>query len=112
MDLFSKLDFRVFFSKLSESVRVRWSSDKAKILGGKTGRRGVSFEDCLLAMSEGKILDEIAHPTRKNQRLLILDIMNYAYAVPFVIEEDGTYFLKTVFPSRKYQALYFNRKDS
>ena len=56
------------------------------------------------------MLDLLPHPTRAHRRLLILNIERYAYVVPFVLEEDGSWFLKTVFPSRKHTAIYIESK--
>ncbi len=41
----------------------------------------------------------------QSKKMFVLNIDNYAYCVPFV-ETDTEIFLKTVFPSRKYTALY------
>ena len=59
--------------------------------------RGVSFEDLI----NSKLIRIIEHPTRKNQKIMLFEFKRYIWAVPFVEEEDH-YFLKTLFPSRKY----------
>ncbi|MFT4929808.1 MAG: hypothetical protein ACI8WB_005943, partial [Phenylobacterium sp.] len=48
------------------------------------------------------------HPNASNypnQRIFIVNIDDYAYAVPYV-ESDREYFLKTVIPSRKLTKRY------
>ena len=79
---------------------VEWNYEKNEILK-KT--RGVSFEDILVAISENKILDILKHHNQKkypNQKILIIEINNYAFLVPFV--EDGQkIFLKTIIPNKK-----------
>ena len=65
----------------------------------------------MVAIEEGRVLDDLPHPVRDNQRLLVLAIEGYAYVVPYVTETDGGLFLKTVFPSRKHTAIYFTRRD-
>lgn len=65
--------------------------------------RGVSFENVVVAVESGGLLDIVDHPNKPRyplQRVLIVAIDNYAYLVPFVEERDY-YFLKTVIPSRK-----------
>ena len=65
--------------------------------------RGVCFDDVIAAISSGKILDIIPHHNKKeypNQMILIIEINDYAYLVPYLEEED-LLVLKTVFPSRK-----------
>lgn len=78
--------------------------------------RGVSFADVQIAFEEGRVLDVIDHPNKKkyvNQQMLIVEIEDYVYLVPFVEDEDK-YFLKTIFPSRKMTKKYIleRRKKS
>jgi len=72
--------------------------------------RDVGFEDILLAIEMGHILDDLEHPNTEkypNQSLLVmlLEIKNYVYIVPYV-EDDKTIFLKTIIPSRKMNKRY------
>jgi len=84
-----------------------WDVDKAKLLALDTDRGNVSFEDCVIAIDEGRLLGDILHPSAnyKHQRLFILNFNDYAYVVPY-IEDDLGIFLKTIFPSRKYTQMY------
>lgn len=71
--------------------------------------RGISFEEIILAISEGGLLDIIEHPNPDSyptQKVYVVEIENYVYLVPFVENKDGTLFLKTVFPSRKFTKKY------
>jgi len=70
--------------------------------------RDIGFEDVIQALVEGRELDRITHPNKKryaNQKILIVNIENYAYLVPFIEDEDKV-FLKTVIPSRKMTKKY------
>jgi len=74
--------------------------------------RDISFEDILIAIDDGNLLDVIEHPNKKkypNQKLFVVDINDYAYLVPFT-EDEEKYFLKTVFPSRKMTQKYIINK--
>ena len=93
-------------------LSIRWNSEKAKRLAENSDRQHVGFEDCVIAMEDGRLLADLPHPTRPEQRLLVLDINNYAYVAPYVEEADGTLFLKTVFPSRKHHAAYMKKDKS
>lgn len=65
--------------------------------------RGISFEEVVIALNEGRLLKTLDHPNKKkypNQRMYIVNINNYAYMVPFV-EDEKKRFLKTIIPSRK-----------
>ncbi len=78
--------------------------------------RGISFADIQIAFEEGRILDVIDHPNKEkyaNQQMLIVEIEDYIYLVPFIEDEDK-YFLKTIFPSRKMTKNYIleRRKKS
>jgi uncharacterized DUF497 family protein len=65
--------------------------------------RGISFERVVHHIENEEILDEIQHPNAErypNQRIFIIEISNYAYLIPFVLNGDEI-FLKTIIPSRK-----------
>ena len=77
-----------------------WDDEKNKLL---ERTRGLGFEDVIFHMQNGDILDIIGHPNASrypNQRIIVLNMEGYAYLVPFV-EQEGTWFLKTIIPSRK-----------
>ena len=82
-----------------------WNQEKNKLLKRE---RSIGFERIVLAIEEGNILDILENPNKekyKNQLLIIVKIDEYAYIVPAV--KDGEYwFLKTIFPSRKYTDYY------
>ena len=85
-----------------------WDELKNTILKAE---REVGFEDVLTAIDEGKLLDDIPHPNQKQykkQRILIVNINGYAFLVPY-IEDDEKYFLKTIYPSRKFTRKYLLR---
>ena len=77
-----------------------WDDEKNKLL---ERTRGLGFEEVIFHMQNGDILDIIGHPNASrypNQRIIVLNMGGYAYLVPFV-EQEGTWFLKTIIPSRK-----------
>lgn len=78
----------------------RWNHEKNEQLKAE---RNMSFEEIVLAIEAGGLLDIVAHSNLgkyPNQRMLIVAVEQYAYLVPFV-EEADYYFLKTVIPNRK-----------
>jgi len=78
----------------------RWSPARNEAL---LAERGLSFEQVVIAIESGGLLDVLAHPNARkypNQRLLVATWDGYAYLVPYV-EEPDHFFLKTVIPSRK-----------
>jgi len=78
----------------------KWNHEKNEKLKAE---RGLSFEQVILHIERGDLIDVIEHPNQSkypNQQMLIVKIKNYAYLVPFVEDEEGK-FLKTIIPSRK-----------
>ncbi|RJG00809.1 BrnT family toxin [Noviherbaspirillum sedimenti] len=89
----------------------RWSQEKNEILRSD---RGISFENIVVAVESGGLLDLLAHPNQEKyskQRVLVVECDNYAYLVPFVEEEDY-FFLKTIIPSRKATRDYLNQGET
>lgn len=86
-----------------------WDHEKAEQLKQE---RDISFEDILLAIDEGGILDIVEHPNQEkypNQKVFVVDMNGYAYLVPFV-EDKEKVFLKTIIPSRKATRKYIIKK--
>jgi uncharacterized DUF497 family protein len=89
----------------------RWNAEKNEALRSE---RGISFENIVVAIESGGMLDILAHPNQPKypkQRVLVVSCDNYAYLVPFVEEEDN-FFLKTVIPSRKATRDYLNQGEA
>lgn len=75
--------------------------------------RGISFEEVIFAILQGQYLDILEHPNQvkySNQKIFVLDIDDYIYLVPFVVNKEKI-FLKTIFPSRKATKKYLERGD-
>ena len=88
----------------------RWGPEKNEQLQHD---RGISFEQMVVAVEAGGLLDILAHPNPAkypNQRVLVVASEGYAYLVPFVEQADH-YFLKTVIPSRKATRDYLKQDD-
>lgn len=88
---------------------MEWDNQKNEWL---KQQRGISFEDVLVSISEGKILDDIEHPSTEkypNQRILVLEMGGYCYLVPY-IEDAQRRFLKTIVPSRKFTKKYLGKE--
>ena len=82
-----------------------WNNKKNEKLKAE---REICFEDVLIIIEEGKILDIVEHKNKKrypNQKMFIININSYAYLIPFV-EDKYKIFLKTIIPSRKATKKY------
>ena len=88
----------------------RWPPDKNDRL--KAGR-GLTFEQMVVAIESGGLLDVVVHPNRAKypqQQVFVVSCEGYVYLLPFVEEEDH-YFLKTIIPSRKATREYLKKDD-
>jgi uncharacterized DUF497 family protein len=86
-------------------VTYRWNNEKNKIL---KQNRGVTFEQAIMHIENGDVLDIIGHPNKTKypaQQVLVININQYAYAVPFV-QQGQERLLKTIVPSHKLTKLY------
>ena len=78
-----------------------WDNEKNELL---KRNRGVCFEQVVLIMERGEVLDTIEHPNQERypgQKIAVVIIDNYAYLVPYVENNNEEIFLKTIIPSRK-----------
>jgi uncharacterized DUF497 family protein len=84
-----------------------WDNEKNDFLRKE---RHISFEEIVLCISEGSIVDIIEHSNKEKyprQKVYLVKRDHYIYAVPFIkVEDNGVIFLKTIFPSRKYTRKY------
>jgi uncharacterized DUF497 family protein len=81
-------------------IYYRWNHEKNLKLKAE---RGISFEQVVMHIEKGDILDILEHPNQNkypDQQILVVEINNYACLVPFIRDAEGL-FLKTIIPSRK-----------
>ena len=75
--------------------------------------RGISFEQVVLHIEQGDLLDILEHPNPQKypgQRILIVRLEEYVYLVPCLEMEDGVV-LKTIIPSRKLTKQYSRKRS-
>jgi len=84
---------------------IRFNGEKNQLL---KATRGISFEDVQQALKTNKLLADIVHYSNySKQRIYIVEIKQYAYAVPYVVNiEKQEIFLKTIYPSRVFTKKY------
>jgi hypothetical protein len=93
--------------KYIKSMIFNWNNDKNKWL---ITNRKISFEQIVVAIENGSFVQILKHPGLNfpNQFMILVAIDDYIYCVPVVVSEDE-YFLKTIYPSRKYTKKYLNK---
>jgi hypothetical protein len=81
---------------------IKWNEEKNKIL---RETRKICFEDLI---NDGEILKIIKNTSsnHKDQEKIIILFNNKLYAIPFVREKNGDFFLKTAYRSRNLDKLF------
>ena len=86
----------------------KWNEQKNQQL---KVQREISFEEVILHMAAGDLLDVVEHPNSERyegQQIFIVRIREYAWLIPFIETEDEI-FLKTIIPNRKATKKYLQR---
>lgn len=88
-------------------TNVRFDEKKAQRV---LKEHGVSMEDVRLEILAKRfdvqdVLNQEGHP---GQKMFVVLVNGYAHCAPYVVEQDGTIFLKTAFKSRVFQRRYEN----
>lgn len=84
-----------------KSKNIRYSLEKNELLKIE---RDISFEDVILAIENGNLLDDIKYPNQ-NVFIILVKIKDYVYLVPYV-EDETSIFLKTIIPSIQMNKKY------
>jgi uncharacterized DUF497 family protein len=82
-----------------------WNEEKNRLLQME---RDISFEDIVLYIEMGFLLDVLEHPNPEKypgQKIFVVQVEEYIYLVPF-IESENEVFLNTIIPSRKATRKY------
>lgn len=88
----------------------QWSAEKN---GQLKAKRGLSFEQVVMHIESGDLLDVYEHPNQgryPGQQILVVRVGPYVCLVPFVESSEGR-FLKTIIPSRKATRHYLGEND-
>ena len=88
-----------------------WNAEKNELL---LAQRDISFEDIVLHIEKGFLLDVLEHPNPEKypgQKIFVLQVEEYVYLVPF-IEDEKEIFLKTIIPSRKATKRYLRGDET
>ena len=93
--------------KYSSEVTFDWDDAKNELL---KRTRGVSFEEIVIAIDGGNVVDVLDHPNPgryANQQVYLVRHRDYVFVVPFVRGPSADEItLKTIYPSRKYTRRY------
>jgi uncharacterized DUF497 family protein len=84
-------------------MNIIWDDDKNSWL---QLNRNISFEEITEKILNKSYIEILENPAREDQLYFIMEIDNYTWVVPFLINEKDEIVLKTAFPSRKYHRKY------
>jgi hypothetical protein len=102
---------KVFYNN-KVSYSINYSEEKNQIL--KT-IRGLNFDDVLESLKKDNLVKDLKHFNTKkyfHQFLLLVQMRNYIYVIPYVINKNKKeIYLKTLYPSRKYTKEYKNELE-
>ena len=68
--------------------------------------RAIIFEEIADKILNDEYIDIVENPKRKNQLYFIMEINDYTWIIPFIIDDENRIVLKTAFPSRKFHNKY------
>ena len=91
---------------LDMEMHYQWDNEKNELLKLS---RNICFEQLVMHINHGDLTDIIEHPNRNrypDQKMLVVNVNDYIYLVPFLKEKENVYFLKTIIPSRKATKKY------
>jgi hypothetical protein len=78
-------------------MEVVWDDAKNELL---KRNRGVSFEMVVEKIVEQEFIGPEHNPGRHGQFRILVELNEYPHVVPLIIDENGDWFLKTIYPSR------------
>ena len=92
---------------ISIGMKVRFDPGKALVVKQK---HGIDMESIRQEILAGRFITRMVNNQieHKDQRMFLVLVDEYVHCVPFVEEDDGTFFLKTAFKSRLYQRRFEN----
>ena len=73
--------------------------------------RGISFEEISDKILNADYIEILENPAREDQLYFIMNINNYTWVVPFLINRSNQIVLKTAFPSRKFHKKYGEKDE-
>ena len=80
------------------NMKISWNDDKNRKLKAE---RHICFEQVAEEIAENRFVGPEDNPAREGQLRIVVKVNGYPYVVPFVVEADGGWFLKTAYPDRK-----------
>jgi hypothetical protein len=93
------------------AFKIKFNEEKDQIL---QATRGIGFVEVIKHLQAGNLLADRKNPdpNKSHQRMYIIQIEEYVYVVPYVIDaQQEEIFLKTIYPSRKFTKRYIRKEE-
>jgi uncharacterized DUF497 family protein len=88
-------------------MAIIWDNDKNDWL---KLNRNISFEEISERILNQEYEGIVENPNRKQQQYFVININNYIWLIPFLLDENDNIILKTAFPSRKFNKKYGDKR--
>lgn len=82
------------------AVVIEWNNEKNELL---KATMNVSFEQAKEEIEKHRNTSPMINHSHPNQYITVVNINGYPCVVPFVMMENGGWFLKTIYQSRKHK---------
>ena len=83
-------------------MEIGWDDSKNEKIKAE---RGISFDEIATELIAGRVVDIVPHPSRSEQRIFVVKLVDHFVMVPFVTDGQNV-FLKTAYVSRKARKKY------
>ena len=74
--------------------------------------RLITFEEIADRILNNEFIDILENPNKDNQQYFIMEINDYTWVIPFLIDNEDRIVLKTAFPSRKFHKKYGEQDEN
>ena len=88
-------------------MNIIWDKEKNEWL---MIHRNISFDEISEKIIKKDYLDIIENPNRDNQQCFVMNLNEYTWIIPFIIDDTDNIVLKTAYPSRKSNKKYGEKK--
>ena len=89
------------------NIKFRYNPEKnSKLLED----REIGFDEIATAMIGGNVIAVTNHFNKEkypNQKIAYVLVLDQVYVVPYIIEDEGSIFLKTAYPSSRARNIFF-----
>lgn len=72
--------------------------------------RGIDMDKVIELLEKNEYIAMLENKSRPEQNVFVVRYKGYIHAIPFIYDANGTHVIKTVYPSRKHNKIYGDKK--